>query len=104
MLRFLKKIRKTNECWIWTAALDKDGYGVFRYKNKEKYKYKAHRFSYEFFIGEIPKGKLVCHTCDNPPCVNPYHLFLGTRKDNTQDMLKKGRSKLGKTYKRKEGY
>lgn len=86
--RFLERINKTSNCWNWTGQLDKDKYGVIRTKLSHV---KAHRVSYELFKGLIPEGLLVCHTCDNPSCVNPNHLFLGTYKDNTQDMIKKGR-------------
>lgn len=75
-------------CWIWTQSVDKDGYGLIC---KEKKQRRAHRMAYELFVGQIPKGILVCHICDTPSCVNPSHLFLGTAKDNTQDCIKKGR-------------
>lgn len=77
-----------NDCHIFTGSTDENGYGriTFQYK-----KHIAHRFSYEIQNGEIPKGMLVCHKCDNPPCVNPGHLFLGTELDNNMDKIKKGR-------------
>lgn len=78
-----------NACHIWLGTKDKDGYGQLKVAGKMK---RAHRLSYELKYGSIPKGKLVCHTCDNPSCVNHKHLFLGSPKDNTQDMIKKGRS------------
>jgi hypothetical protein len=77
---------KNNGCWESVNHKAKDGWGYTQYK-----KTKAHRYFYEKFKGKIPKGMLVCHTCDNPACCNPEHLFLGTDKDNTQDMIKKGR-------------
>lgn len=86
--RFWKRVVKTNTCWIWNGKMAGNGYGQFLINYKGKY---AHRFSYELHKGEIPKGLCVCHTCDNPPCVNPNHLWLGTRKQNSQDMTRKGR-------------
>jgi hypothetical protein len=84
-----KHIKSSNGCWIFTGCLDRDGYGVFGHgRNKQV---RAHRMSYEFYVGSIPNGALVCHACDNPSCINPKHLFLGSAKDNTQDMIKKGR-------------
>lgn len=90
--RFWDKVKKgaADECWEWLAYKDGDGYGTFRVETN---KVKAHRFSYELHIGPIPAGLQVCHHCDNPPCVNPNHLFLGTGQDNTQDMMEKGRNR-----------
>ena len=79
-------------CWIWTGTITSRGYGQLLSSNKKIY---AHRAAFEAFIGEIPDGMVVCHTCDNVHCVNPDHLFLGTQKDNLQDMKKKGRSTHG---------
>ena len=73
-------------CWEWQAGRVQAGYGVFYFHGKSKY---AHRMSYEFFIGEIPDELLVCHTCDNPSCVNPFHIFLGTDKTNVADSMNK---------------
>ncbi|MGJ8660688.1 MAG: HNH endonuclease signature motif containing protein [Bacteroidota bacterium] len=84
-------------CWLWLNFLDKDGYGFIR---DNGIRHRAHRYSFLKHKGEIPKDNVVCHKCDNPTCVNPDHLFIGTKKDNTQDMLKKGRN--GKTGARGE--
>lgn len=95
--RFWSKINKhgsipthcpeLGNCWEWNAGLFA-GYGAFSHHSKSRY---AHRTSWELAFGEIPERLFVCHKCDNPLCVNPAHLFLGTAKDNTQDMVKKGR-------------
>jgi hypothetical protein len=83
-------------CWIWMGSTTSRGYGQLIDDNK---KYYAHRASYEAFVGEIPSGMYVCHRCDNRFCVNPSHLFVGTQKDNLQDMKIKGRSTRGEKNK-----
>ena len=96
--RFVEKIRITNDgCWEWLAA-KRNGYGVIGqggngYNLPVLY---SHRLSFEFFCGVIPDGLFVCHHCDNPGCVRPSHLFLGTNSDNILDAVTKG-VKLGKS-------
>jgi hypothetical protein len=77
-----------NGCWIWQKGTTEDGYGQISVGGKKR---RAHCLAYEEWIGDIPKGKEVCHTCDVRNCCNPKHLFIGTHKENVQDMVKKGR-------------
>ena len=84
-------IRSDEECWHYLGSINAGGYGSIVYKDKP---YIAHRLSYELTYGEIPEGMLVCHHCDNPPCCNPKHLFLGTQSDNMKDMVSKGRASV----------
>ena len=84
----LKTIRAKNNCFVWIGSKDQSGYGHFYDGSKIV---KAHRFAYELFKEKIPNGKFVCHKCDNPPCVNPNHLFIGSHTDNMRDMIKKKR-------------
>jgi len=77
----------TDECWIWTSTTDSDGYGKIRVTGKQR---AAHRVSWALANGREP-DLCVCHSCDNPKCVNPNHLWLGTQADNLRDMIAKGR-------------
>ncbi len=96
---FFRHINKTENCWLWTGCIGKWGYGNFRLINKTVL---AHRLSWMLHNGEIPNEMFVCHSCDNPACVNPDHLWIGTHQDNIDDMMEKGRyvsGTKGKTWK-----
>lgn len=79
-------------CWIWQLGMGRDGYGKIKINKKTV---RAHRASWLAFRGEIPESMLICHKCDNPMCVNPDHLFLGTPMDNMRDKVEKGRWRGG---------
>ena len=87
--RFLACIKKTETCWLWVTGLV-DGYGNFMNYNQKTER--AHRASYRMFVGEIPTGKVVMHTCDVRNCVNPKHLRIGTHADNMRDKKEKNRT------------
>lgn len=89
---FMNRVSKTEECWNWTGTKHQYGYGVVVINNKS---IRAHRYSYELHKGAIPDGLVVMHSCDNPSCVNPDHLSLGTRLDNNRDAKEKGRNATG---------
>lgn len=97
IVRFWKKVNKDGDCWEWTTSVDLRGYGLFSIQDDSIGKHRlhrAHRVSYFLATGINPDSLNVCHSCDNPRCVKPAHLWLGTLRDNSIDCWKKGRSKL----------
>lgn len=90
--RFWNKVKRggSNECWPWTGSRDHDGRGQFAMHDKSPFR--APRIAWMITRGPIPDGMCVLHKCDNPPCCNPAHYFLGTQLDNIQDMIAKGRN------------
>lgn len=90
---FESKVIRAQGCWGWSGVFDKDGYGLIPSGHNKQIR--AHRAAYFLFKGVDPCKLLVCHTCDNPKCTNPEHLFLGTAKENNKDCREKGRASVG---------
>lgn len=85
-----------DDCWLWNGPTWNTGYGmVYVQRTRPRIRMRAHRVSWEIANGPIPDGLCVCHACDNPPCCNPRHLWLGTKSENTRDMFTKGRQARG---------
>ena len=92
MERFWSRVRKTQDCWLWTGTFLSSGYGVIVEGGRGGRQLRAHRLSYEHHKGEIPEGSVVMHACDTPACVRPDHLSIGSTADNNRDRDLKGRN------------
>jgi len=102
LVRFFQRFKKgqNDECWPWTGCRDARGYGKISIgtKGKNRKLWLAHRVAYIIHFGSLPEDREVCHKCDNPPCVNPNHFFLGTHQDNFDDAANKNRLRFGSSH------
>jgi hypothetical protein len=98
---FWARVRKTDGCWLWEGPLFQGGYGQVRIQSFSRVSLRAHRVAYRIAIGPIPPGVCVLHKCDNPPCVKPGHLALGSHRDNMREMVERGRTPKVRPYLRK---
>lgn len=92
-VRFYSRIEVTDDCWLWTGPKNAKGYGYLGRGGRGAPKVLAHRLMWELVQGSIPNGMRVLHRCDNPPCVRPSHLWIGTQAENLADMTAKGRAR-----------
>lgn len=90
--RLFSRLQVRGSCWVWTGAKDQDGYGLIKIAGKME---RLPRFIFKALNGEIPKGHLICHRCDNPPCFRPSHLFAATAAENQKDKVRKNRQAKG---------
>ena len=100
--RFMQRVNKTETCWLWTGAMQKNGYGQLCTKELMWGTRFAHRWSYTYHKGEITEGKMVRHTCDIRNCVNPAHLILGDSVDNVKDMLERNPKGCGRKFQKED--
>jgi hypothetical protein len=92
---FWAKVFKSDGCWLWVGNIGSTGYGKFMYHRKH---WSAHKLAYYFTCGPVAENVIHCHSCDNPSCCRPSHIFLGTQQDNMDDMVSKGRSLYGEKH------
>jgi len=96
--RFWFHVNKTDSCWMWTGAKDRQGYGTIIIHGRRSKRIRAHRLSWIMAHGDIDPSVIVCHHCDTPSCVNPNHLFVGSKGDNNKDKVSKGRHAFGERH------